>query len=178
MVNKFSTIKERVVQLIETKGIAKEYFFGKIGITSANFRGDAAKTPLNSTAIENIFTEFPDLSLEWLITGRGEMLRENTNQIVQDSTNTQENIQPQITKNQHKDTKIKNENKDISENILACPLCEEKERIITAMDGIIESQKQTIKAQELAIESQKETISALKNESDWDVEGVASADAG
>jgi hypothetical protein len=67
-------IKERVIQVLEYKNIAKESFYIKIGITSANFRGKAKKTPLNSNTIENILSEIPDLNPEWLLTGRGEML--------------------------------------------------------------------------------------------------------
>ncbi|MDR2585194.1 MAG: hypothetical protein LBC84_03095 [Prevotellaceae bacterium] len=69
------TIKERVSQLIESKNIIKESFFQKIGMTSANFRGDAKKTPLNSTAIENILSLIPDVNPDWLLTGQGQMLR-------------------------------------------------------------------------------------------------------
>ena len=47
-------------------------------MTSANFRGNAKKTPLNSTAIENILSEIPDLNTEWLLTGKGEMLKNDT----------------------------------------------------------------------------------------------------
>lgn len=68
-------IKDRVIQYVEYKKIKKEYFFKKIGMTSANFRGEAKKTPINSTAIENIFTSFPDINIEWLITGEGEMIK-------------------------------------------------------------------------------------------------------
>ena len=67
-------IKERIIKVIELKGIPKEIFFKKIGMTSANFRGDAKKTPLNSTAIENILSEIPDLNPRWLLTGEGDML--------------------------------------------------------------------------------------------------------
>ncbi len=73
--NIFSTIKDRVVQFAEYKGIAKETFFTEIGMTSANFRGNAKKTPLNSNAIENIFAKHPDINLYWLLTGEGGMLR-------------------------------------------------------------------------------------------------------
>lgn len=71
------TIKERVMQILEYKGIAKENFFIQIGMTSANFRGNAKFTPLNSNAIANIFAIIPDLNLVWLITGKGEMLDNN-----------------------------------------------------------------------------------------------------
>ena len=67
-------IKDRVIQLIEYKRIAKEAFYVKIGMTSANFRGMAKKTPLNSTAIENILSEIPDVNPIWLLTGKGNMI--------------------------------------------------------------------------------------------------------
>lgn len=71
-----SNIKERVIQFIENKKIKKGEFFDKIGMTSANFRGDAKNTPLNSTAIENIISIFPEINLRWLMTGVGEMEKE------------------------------------------------------------------------------------------------------
>ncbi len=70
-------IKDRVIQLIEYKGIAKEAFYTKIGMTSANFRGTAKKTPLNSTAIENVLSEIPDANPMWLLTGKGNMILSN-----------------------------------------------------------------------------------------------------
>lgn len=72
-------IKERIIQLIEYKGIAKESFYKKIGVTSANFRGKAKESDIASASIAKILSEIPDLNLEWLITGNGEMLkRENS----------------------------------------------------------------------------------------------------
>lgn len=70
-------IKERVIRLIEYKGIPKEDFYVKIGMTSASFRGNAKSTPLNSKAIENILSTIPDVNPEWLLTGKGSMLRED-----------------------------------------------------------------------------------------------------
>jgi len=68
-------IKKRVMYLLEYKKIPKENFFKEVGISSANFRGEQAKRPLNSKAIESIVSKFPDLNCEWLITGKGEMLK-------------------------------------------------------------------------------------------------------
>ena len=70
-------IKKRIIQILEFKGIAKENFYKKIGMTSASFRGKASETPINSIAIENILSEVPDINPEWLLTGRGEMLKTN-----------------------------------------------------------------------------------------------------
>lgn len=74
-------IKERIIQVIENKGIAKEKFYDKIGMTSANFRGKAKESPLNSNAIENILSEIPDINVNWLITGKGEMFNRQRSEI-------------------------------------------------------------------------------------------------
>ena len=69
MENKITTIKERVVEIAEKQEITKEKFFKSIGMTSASFRGKAKETPLNSNAIVNIITKYPDVDLYWLLTG-------------------------------------------------------------------------------------------------------------
>lgn len=69
-------IKERIIQILEYKGIAKENFYTEIGMTSASFRGKAKESPLNSNAIENILSIIPEINPEWLLTGKGSMLKE------------------------------------------------------------------------------------------------------
>jgi len=69
MENKFTSIKDRVVQIAESQDISKESFFKSIGMTSASFRGKAKETPLNSNAIVNIITEYPEVDLYWLLSG-------------------------------------------------------------------------------------------------------------
>ncbi len=83
MVNKITNIKDRIIYFIEYKEIKKGHFFESIGITSANFRGIAKKTPLNSTAIEKIITLYPELNVRWLITGEGSMLNEGNNEFAE-----------------------------------------------------------------------------------------------
>ena len=79
MENKSSNIKERVLQIAEMKGIAKEKFFEDIGMTYGNFKGKSKETPLNSNAIADIFAIYPEVNLEWLLTGKGSMIRETHN---------------------------------------------------------------------------------------------------
>lgn len=99
-VNLFSMIKERIIQFVDSKGITKESFYNRIGMTSANFRGKAKETPINSTAIENILSEFPDLNLEWLITGKGEMTKSNFQSVKNEGkTSNQNNINAPIEGN-------------------------------------------------------------------------------
>ncbi|MDG2194936.1 MAG: hypothetical protein P8K77_08870 [Polaribacter sp.] len=69
MENKFTNIKDRVVEVAEKQDISKEDFFKSIGMTSASFRGKAKETPLNSNAIVNIITKYPDTDLYWLLRG-------------------------------------------------------------------------------------------------------------
>ncbi len=76
--NKIPTIKERFLYVLECKGIVKDKFCNKIGMTYGNFTGKAKETPLNSTAIGNILLELPDLNPDWLILGTGKMLRDGT----------------------------------------------------------------------------------------------------
>lgn len=68
-------IKDRIIQVLENKGIGKENFYTKIGMTSASFRGKAKDSPLNSNAIENILSIIPEINPEWLLTGKGQMLK-------------------------------------------------------------------------------------------------------
>ncbi len=75
MEDKFTNIKERVLQFANNKGVSYETFFSRIGMSYGNFKGKSKKTPLNSKAIEDIFTIYPDLNLEWLLTGEGQMLK-------------------------------------------------------------------------------------------------------
>lgn len=72
MVNKFTNIKERVVEVAESQGVSKEQFFRSIGMTSASFRGKAKDSPLNSNAVANIITKYPDVDIYWLLTGEKE----------------------------------------------------------------------------------------------------------
>lgn len=72
MENKFS-IKEKILQVAKYKGFALEDFCEKIGMTYGNFKGKAKETPINSTSIANILAIVPDLNLNWLLTGEGEM---------------------------------------------------------------------------------------------------------
>lgn len=71
----YTYIKERVLQLAEIKGVAKEKFLESIDMTYGSFKGAAKKGTLNSDAIDKLLTNYPDVNPDWLVTGRGEILR-------------------------------------------------------------------------------------------------------
>lgn len=72
-------IKERVIQLVDFKGIKRDVFYTKIGMAASSFRSSAKETPLNSDAIANILSLIPDVNTDWLLTGQGNMLRSQKN---------------------------------------------------------------------------------------------------
>lgn len=78
MEEKITNIKERILYYIDYKGITKDHFFSELSeIAYGSFKGVSKKSALNSNAIAEIVTKYPDLSLTWLITGKGEMLVKN-----------------------------------------------------------------------------------------------------
>ena len=44
----------------------------------ANFKGVQKKSALGSDKIDKIYSKYPDLNLEWLFSGKGEMLKSET----------------------------------------------------------------------------------------------------
>lgn len=68
-------IKERILKFIEYKGIKKIDFTKRCNLTHGFFnKGEG----FNAIHISNILNSFPDLNVEWLITGKGEMIKKNT----------------------------------------------------------------------------------------------------
>lgn len=72
---KLTEIKSRLLQFAEQQGLKKEEFYRQIGIDGANFRGKNAVSELGSDKIVSILSTFPELNSDWLLLGRGEMLR-------------------------------------------------------------------------------------------------------
>jgi hypothetical protein len=70
MGNKYTTIKERFKQVADNKGISYKNLFEIIQMSDGGFKGANIKRPINSNAIENILTKYPDIDLHWLITGK------------------------------------------------------------------------------------------------------------
>jgi SOS-response transcriptional repressor LexA len=69
-----SSIKERILQIPEIKGIKKDNFFQNIGMTYGNFKGEQKKRPINSDTLAIILSDYPDINPKWLLTGQGEMV--------------------------------------------------------------------------------------------------------
>lgn len=64
----------RVVDFIKFKGINKSSFYTKTGLSNGYL--DKVKE-IGSDKIERILSAFPDLNIEWLISGKGSMFKGN-----------------------------------------------------------------------------------------------------
>lgn len=70
MDRKKTNIKERVLQIAKNQNISYETFFKDLGISYSNFKGKQKESSLQSDAIDKILTRYPDVDLQWLITGK------------------------------------------------------------------------------------------------------------
>lgn len=88
-----------------------------IGVTTANFRGEAKKTPINSDTIEKILSLFPEISPRWLISGVAPMMVAEDESILQSESNNF----PEIIKNlSEANRKLTETNSKLVERVLSC----------------------------------------------------------
>lgn len=113
MVNKLSTIKERFKQVADKKGISYSKLYDIIEMTDGNFKGSAKQRPINSDAIEKLFTHFQDINLEWLITGKAKTALEQENNLVEEPT------EPYMKDYKDKYIEVLEENRELNKEIRA-----------------------------------------------------------
>lgn len=115
-------MKERILQFIDYKGFSKRKFYAETGLSN----GILDKTSgLSVETLEKIYSVFPEINLEWLITGKGSMLKEEKN--IQQANN---NIASTITQNQNSSSEnseieaLRRENTELKNKLIK--LMEEK----------------------------------------------------
>lgn len=75
---KNTTIKDRVMEFIDYKQIAKYKFCNIVGLSKGNFSGDALQSELGGDQISKILNTYPEINPDWLILGKGKMIRKNS----------------------------------------------------------------------------------------------------
>jgi hypothetical protein len=116
---KIDEIKQRILYFIESQKIGKYNFYNKIGLSSSNFAGKTLYCALSSTKISEFLIMFPQISPDWLLLGKGEMLRsEQQQQTPQKENNLPDDYIPQLIASQHKYIHaLEAENKQLKEQI-------------------------------------------------------------
>jgi phage repressor protein C with HTH and peptisase S24 domain len=66
--------RERILKYIESKGISKYRFYKDIGLSNGYLDKEGS---VGSEICEKISYQYKDLSIDWLITGQGPMLKES-----------------------------------------------------------------------------------------------------
>lgn len=66
-----TTVKDRLTAFLEEKGINKSEFGRRIGVSSAFIT--SMRKSIQPDKVRSIKEQFPDLNIEWLLTGEGEM---------------------------------------------------------------------------------------------------------
>ncbi|MDH6309312.1 hypothetical protein M2451_002802 [Dysgonomonas sp. PFB1-18] len=75
------TQKDRILEFLESLAISKNKFYTQTGIANGTLD---KKSGITGDTIVKIHNAYPDLSLEWLITGEGEMLKSSSFNIYSD----------------------------------------------------------------------------------------------
>ncbi len=70
---KISPIKSRILQFAETLNISKRDFYKNIGVSRGTLE---SKTGITEDVMAKFIATYKDVSLEWLLTGHGDMLKE------------------------------------------------------------------------------------------------------
>lgn len=148
--NDGSMIKDRMIEFIDSKSIVKERFYEMIGMTSANFRGRARTSPINSNAIKKMIEHYPDLNLYWLITGKGEMINSSSSDTITTITDN----------GSDRNSNNKNSGNNIDNNYYTYPP-ESESKMLSVKDYEIQSLKDSIQSLRDIIDFQTKTINTL-----------------
>ena len=99
------TTKEKIIHFLDNKGITKEDFYKKTGFSNG-FLG--AGKHVGSDNLKIILDNYPELSLEWLVMDKGDMIVSDNN-LIENNPNqmTDQFIQMQKTLLGYKDEEIK-----------------------------------------------------------------------
>ncbi|MHC1780031.1 MAG: hypothetical protein AB9922_07315 [Bacteroidales bacterium] len=82
-----ATTKERIVQYLDFKGIKLSKFYAETGLKRGLLDSDKLKQSITDVFVATIIEIYEDINLEWLITGKGEMLKQKRPKNILDSKN-------------------------------------------------------------------------------------------
>ncbi len=72
---KISPIKQRILQFADSLGISKRVFYAQIGVSRGTLE---AKTGITEDIMAKFIAAYPEVSINWLVTGNGEIFTTKT----------------------------------------------------------------------------------------------------
>nr|WP_321356915.1 hypothetical protein [uncultured Draconibacterium sp.] len=75
-----SSVRDRLLEFIEKKGLNPASFEKKVGLSNAYVKN--IRKSIGDKSITKIKNEFPDLNVDWLLTGNGDMIKSSTNNTI------------------------------------------------------------------------------------------------
>ena len=129
------SIKERIQQYVNIKGISIYQLEKDAGMSKSSWN---RTKNISSEACSNLVNIYTDISPEWLLTGRGEMLKKPTDQEASGNVSTIEAEKSFLEKEFFYLKAIRDKNADL---IKAMDKIEEKEKEILRLKAEIESLK-------------------------------------
>lgn len=124
-----SSIKERLAHFLEEEKISVSDFCKSIGMYQAAYLEMKGSIP--ESKLKNIMTKYPQLSIEWLMTGEGKMIKTIDVQLEEDAASTQDSIQSSDDLTLIEE--LKTENAALKEEIL---LLRGENRILRELNGL------------------------------------------
>lgn len=76
-IQKIDEVKKRLLQFAKEQKLIMGDFYEKISLAPSNFSGKAMYSSLKSENIVTVLKMYPELSADWLLLEKGEMLRKN-----------------------------------------------------------------------------------------------------
>ncbi len=84
---KISPIKQRILQFVDTLNISKRDFYAKIQVSRGTLE---SHTGITEDILAKFIATYDEISIEWLITGKGNMIRKDSDNEMIHSPSDQE----------------------------------------------------------------------------------------
>lgn len=76
---KISPIKDRILSFVDSLGISKREFYSIIGVSRGTLE---SKTGITEDVLAKFIAAYPDVSIQWLMTGEGPIMQEKEQKVI------------------------------------------------------------------------------------------------
>lgn len=80
------TARKRIIDFIENQSIRPKDFLLKTGLAKGFVDRSHQKSGISDIYLSKILENYPELNAEWLVTGKGNMLKPNTSDVLEKHT--------------------------------------------------------------------------------------------